>query len=141
MTNISDDADNLEGLITHRADQAFAQWLFIRKNCIDKLLTDDEDLVALSHLLLREVPSSQQRNAQRVEVLLIDATKVSIESLVRADRRAAFDCEWKVVQLTTEWKLTNEANRLDTRQAADPRLQLLQEVRGLFGRVVFLSRE
>src|ERR1041384_1859324 len=107
MTNVSDDTDNLEGLITQRADQTFAQRLFIRENSVDKLLANHEHLVALPHLLLGEVSSSQQRNVHRVEVLLIDATKVSIKSLVRADRWPAFDCERKIVQLTTEWKLSN----------------------------------
>src|SRR5215216_2370209 len=103
MSNVANDADYFESLIAYRRDQAFAQRLFVRKNSVDELLTNYDYLVTLSHLLFGEISSAQQRNSQSAEVVLIDATKVSIEGLIGPDRWPALDGERNVIKLAAEW--------------------------------------
>src|SRR5215217_5714483 len=106
MTNVAHDADNFVSLIAYRRDQAFTKRLFVRKNLIDELLTDNHYLVTFSHLLFGEISSAQQRNSQSAEVILIDETKVSIEGLVGPNRWPAFNGERKIIKLAAEWQLT-----------------------------------
>ena len=83
MANVAHDADDLVRLAANSRDESFAQCLFIRKDGIDECLANDDDLVRLSDFLLGEISSAQQRNSQRVEVVLINATPVSAKLLVR----------------------------------------------------------
>ena len=80
MPNVANDADDLIRLAADSRDQSFAQCFFVRKSRIDELLADDDHLVALSHFLLGEIPSAQQRNSHRAEVVLVHATKVNAKA-------------------------------------------------------------
>jgi hypothetical protein len=64
MANVTDDADDFVRLVVHYGDQSFAEWLFVRKDRIDQLLTDDDHVVALPHFLFAEVSAAQQRDTQ-----------------------------------------------------------------------------
>ena len=72
MTDVAHDADDLVSVVAHPGDQTFAQRFFIRENCVDELLADDCYRFAFSDFLFGEVASTQKRNAQGAEVVLID---------------------------------------------------------------------
>src|SRR6185503_3214907 len=108
MANITNNADDLERHTAHCHHETFAEWLFVRQNLVNKLLTNQDHLRTLSHLLLGEVPSAQQRNAKRVEVVLINPTKVSAESLGHRSDWPAFDRKWHVIELTAHRQLCDE---------------------------------
>src|SRR5215216_473888 len=113
MTNVADDADDFVSFIAYRRNQAFAQYLFVRKNSVDELLTDYDYLVTFSDLLFGEISSAQQRNFQSAEVVLVNATKVSVKSLVRRNRWPALDGERNVVKLAAEWQLSYQTDNFD----------------------------
>ena len=103
MANVTDDADDLVGRTADGRYQSFAKWFFIRKNCVDELLADNNDFIALSYFLIRKISSAQERNTQRAEVVLIDATEVCAERLVNRNGWTSFYREWQVIELATQW--------------------------------------
>ena len=86
---------------------------------VDELLADIMTFVALPYFLLGEVSTAQQRNAQRVEVVLIDATEVGAKRLIDEAAGRPSTVKRHVVELTTEWKLGNQTNCFDARQAGE----------------------
>src|SRR5215216_4625360 len=113
MTNVANDADDLV-MVAHSREQPFAEWFFIGKRSICKLLADYEHFGALPDLLLGEVPSAPQRDSHRAEVVLIHATKGGKNFIGRNDRKA-FDYVRHPVRLTTEWQLGSETDSFDAR--------------------------
>ena len=55
-----------------------------------------------SYFLLGEISSAQERNAQRAEIILIDATEVGVERLVNRNGWTAFYSEGQIVKLATQ---------------------------------------
>src|SRR5215217_7689441 len=113
MANIANDADDLVRLV-HSCDQSFAQWVFIRKRCIYKLLANYDYFGVLPDFLLGEIPSTPQRDSHRAEVVLIHTAKIG-KSFIGADGGTAFDNERHVVSLATEWQLGSRADSFDSR--------------------------
>src|SRR5215213_6581347 len=108
VSNVADDAYDLVAcVVAHGDDETFTDRFFVRKGRVDKLLTDDHDFVAFSYVLIGETPTPQERNAERVEVVLIYATKVGAERLVRRGYRTTFYCERYIVRLTAQWQLSD----------------------------------
>ncbi len=88
-----------------------------------------------------EAATAKERNVKCSEVILVNASKVGVKSLIGRHRWPALDSEWNVVGLSTERKLGDQSNRLNAGQGSDARFELLEEVSGFSFALVLLLRQ
>src|ERR1051325_10929666 len=141
MPDVTDDPDDLPGVLSRNHYQSLSKRLFIWENGAGKTFTDDDDFGALLHFLFGEVPAAQQRNTECAEVLPVHTTPVRTKGIVNCNRRTARNGERHVIALAAERKLRNEANVFHTWQTTDATFKLGEKVGGTIGSRILLSRE